>query len=97
MQRGKLVSRGLLPALQIQYQKQNTEGETVPVLVFGAAVVGCSGENLAAVRQRGVSTHMAPGQELMEFAYDENNLDREGGRVGFGPHEPSKYPMSPKK
>jgi hypothetical protein len=44
-----------------------------------------------------VFTHMATGQELMEFACDENNLDREGGRLGFGPHEPSKYPMNPKK
>ena len=44
-----------------------------------------------------VFTHMAPGQELMEFACDENNLDREGGRLGFGPHEPSKYPMKLKK
>ena len=44
-----------------------------------------------------VFTHMPAGQELMEFACDENNLDREGGRLGFGPHEPSKYPMNPKK
>src|SRR5262249_31046537 len=39
---------------------------------------------------RRVFTHMAPGQELMEFACDENNRDRD--RLGFGPHEPSKYP-----
>jgi hypothetical protein len=32
----------------------------------------------------------------MEFAC-ENNLEQEGGRLGFGPHEPSKYPTNPKK
>ena len=39
-----------------------------------------------------VFTHMPPGQEVMEYACDENNLDRDSGRLGFGPHEPSKYP-----
>ena len=39
-----------------------------------------------------VFTHMAPGQEVMEYACDENNLDRDSGRLGFGPHEPAKYP-----
>jgi len=39
-----------------------------------------------------VFTHMPAGQEIMEYACDENNLDRENGRLGFGPHEPSKYP-----
>ena len=39
-----------------------------------------------------VFTHMAPGQELMEFACDENNKDRDSGILGFGPHEPAKYP-----
>lgn len=38
-----------------------------------------------------VYTHMAPGQELMEFACDENNLDRDGGHLGVGPHQPDKY------
>ena len=38
-----------------------------------------------------VYTHMAPGQELMEFACDENNLDRDGGHLGAGPHQPEKY------
>jgi hypothetical protein len=38
-----------------------------------------------------VYTHMAPGQELMEFACDENNLDRDGGHLGTGPHQPSAY------
>jgi hypothetical protein len=39
-----------------------------------------------------VFTHMPAGQEVMEYACDENNLDRDSGRLGFGPHEPSKYP-----
>jgi hypothetical protein len=37
-----------------------------------------------------VFTHMAPGQELMEYACDENNKDRD--MLGAGPHEPAKYP-----
>jgi hypothetical protein len=39
-----------------------------------------------------VFTHMPPGQQPMEYACDENNLDRDQGRLGFGPHDPSKYP-----
>ena len=42
-----------------------------------------------------VFTHMQPGQELMEFACDENNLDRDGGHLGFGPHDPSVYRSHP--
>ena len=38
-----------------------------------------------------VFTHMAPGQEVMEFACDENNVDRDGGHLGTGPHQPEKY------
>jgi hypothetical protein len=34
---------------------------------------------------------MPPGQELMEFACDENNIDRNGGHLGFGPHDPTVY------
>ena len=37
-----------------------------------------------------VFTHMAPGQELMEYACDENNKDRDA--LGVGPHDPAKYP-----
>ncbi len=37
-----------------------------------------------------VFTHMPAGQEVMEFACDENNLDREAGRLGFGPQQPGK-------
>jgi hypothetical protein len=33
-----------------------------------------------------VFTHMPPGQELIEFACNENNRDLP--RLGFGPHEP---------
>jgi hypothetical protein len=32
---------------------------------------------------------MPQGQELMEFACDENNIDRNGGHLGFGPHDPT--------
>jgi hypothetical protein len=38
-----------------------------------------------------VFTQMPAGQELMEFACDENNIDRNGGHLGFGPHDPSAY------
>ena len=38
-----------------------------------------------------VFTHMPAGQELMEFACDENNIDRDGGHLGVGPHQPGKY------
>jgi len=37
-----------------------------------------------------VFTPMPPGQELMEYACNENNKDL--GHLGFGPHDPSKYP-----
>jgi len=37
-----------------------------------------------------VFTHMPAGQQPMEYACDENNLDR--SRLGFGPHEPGRYP-----
>jgi hypothetical protein len=36
-----------------------------------------------------VFEHMAPGQELIEFACNENNRDLP--RLGFGPHEPEIY------
>jgi hypothetical protein len=38
-----------------------------------------------------VFTHMKPGQQPMEFACDENNLDRDGGHLGLGPHVPDQY------
>jgi hypothetical protein len=38
-----------------------------------------------------VYTAMPAGQELMEFACDENNIDRNGGHMGFGPHDPTTY------
>ena len=38
-----------------------------------------------------VYTAMPAGQELMEFACDENNIDRNGGHQGFGPHDPTTY------
>ena len=38
-----------------------------------------------------VFTPMPNGQELMEFACDENNVDRDGGHLGVGPHQPEKY------
>ena len=44
-----------------------------------------------------VFTQMKPGQELMEFACDENNVDRDGGHLGYGPHQPGVYPPVPKK
>lgn len=44
-----------------------------------------------------VYTHMPPGQELLEFACDENNLDRDGGHLGVGPHQPSVYSSPTKK
>ena len=44
-----------------------------------------------------VFTLMPPGQELMEFACDENNIDRNGGHLGFGPHDPSVYKEQLKK
>ena len=38
-----------------------------------------------------VFTHMPAGQRPMEFACDENNLDRDGGHLGLGPHVPEQY------
>jgi hypothetical protein len=38
-----------------------------------------------------VFTSMPAGQEIMEFACDENNIDRNGGHLGFGPHDPTTY------
>jgi len=38
-----------------------------------------------------VFTMMPAGQELLEFACDENNIDRNGGHLGFGPHDPTTY------
>jgi hypothetical protein len=38
-----------------------------------------------------VFTPLPAGQELLEFACDENNIDRNGGHLGFGPHDPTKY------
>jgi hypothetical protein len=42
-----------------------------------------------------VFEHMPPGQELIEYACNENNRDR----LGFGPHEPEIYdkPQPPRK
>ncbi len=39
-----------------------------------------------------VFTHMPPGEELIEFACNENNVSRDGGHLGYGPHQPEKYP-----
>ena len=44
-----------------------------------------------------VFTHMQPGQELMEFACDENNVDRDQGHLGYGPHQPGLYPGLPRR
>src|SRR5262249_46926972 len=38
-----------------------------------------------------VFTHMKSGQQPMEFACDENNLDRDAGHLGRGPHVPEQY------
>jgi len=38
-----------------------------------------------------VFNHMPPGQELLEFACDENNIDRDGNHLGYGPHQPENY------
>jgi hypothetical protein len=43
-----------------------------------------------------VFTAMPPGEELYEFACDENNIDRDGGHLGYGPNDLSKYPLNPK-
>lgn len=39
-----------------------------------------------------VFTHMSSGEELIEFACNENNVSANRGLLGVGPHEPSKYP-----
>jgi hypothetical protein len=43
-----------------------------------------------------VFTAMAPGDELYEFACDENNVDRDGGHLGKGPLDLRAYPLDPK-
>ncbi len=40
---------------------------------------------------------MAPGQELYEFACDENNVDRDGGHLGYGPLDLKAYPLKPQE
>jgi hypothetical protein len=42
-----------------------------------------------------VFTAMPPGDELYEFACDENNVDRDGGHLGYGPLNPKTYPLNP--
>ena len=39
---------------------------------------------------------MEPGQELYEMACDENNIDRDGGHLGYGPLDLKSYPLNPK-
>jgi hypothetical protein len=43
-----------------------------------------------------VFTLMPPGEELYEFACDENNVDRDGGHLGYGPLNLKDYPLDPK-
>jgi hypothetical protein len=43
-----------------------------------------------------VITLMPPGQELYEYAYDENNIDSDGGHLGYGLLDPKAYPLDPK-
>jgi len=38
---------------------------------------------------------MPPGEELYEFACDENNVDRDGGHLGYGPIDLKAYPLNP--
>jgi hypothetical protein len=38
-----------------------------------------------------VFSPLPAGQEIMEFACDENNIDRNGGHLGYGPHDPKTY------
>jgi hypothetical protein len=38
---------------------------------------------------------MEPGQELYEMACDENNVDRDGGHLGYGPLDLKAYPLKP--
>jgi len=43
---------------------------------------------------------MPPGDELFEFARDENNVDRDGGHLGNGSLDLKAYllnPVAPKK
>jgi hypothetical protein len=42
-----------------------------------------------------IFTAMAPGDELYEFACDENNVDRDGGHLGPGPIDLKAYPLNP--
>lgn len=42
-----------------------------------------------------VFTLMPPGDELFEFACDENNVDRDGGHLGPGPLNLKSYPLNP--
>ena len=43
-----------------------------------------------------VFTVMPPGQELYEMACDENNIDRDGGHLGYGPLDLKNHPLNPK-
>jgi hypothetical protein len=43
-----------------------------------------------------VFTVMPPGDELYEMACDENNIDRDGGHLGYGPLDLKNYPLEPK-
>jgi hypothetical protein len=43
-----------------------------------------------------VFTTMPAGQELYEMACDENNIDRDGGHLGYGPLDLKNYPLDPK-
>src|SRR6267154_4178106 len=42
-----------------------------------------------------VFTAMPTGEELYEFACDENNVDRDGGHLGYGPIDLKAYPLNP--
>jgi len=42
-----------------------------------------------------VFTAMPSGDELYEFACDENNVDRDGGHLGYGPLNLKTYPLNP--
>jgi hypothetical protein len=39
---------------------------------------------------------MPPGEELYEMACDENNIDRDGGHLGYGPLDLKNYPLEPR-
>jgi hypothetical protein len=45
---------------------------------------------------RRVFSLMPPGEELYEMACDENNVDRDGGHLGYGPLDLKNYPLDPK-